>query len=34
MPHAELAIVAGLKHMGLMEDPPAINNILMPFLIG
>ena len=33
-PHAELAIIAGLKHMGLMEDPPAINNILIPFLIG
>ena len=34
MPHAELAIIAGLKHMGLMEDPPAINNFLMPLLIG
>lgn len=31
--NARLAIVPGLKHMGLMEDPGAINDILVPFLV-
>lgn len=30
--NARLVIVPGLKHMGLMEDPAAINDILVPFL--
>ncbi len=34
IPHAHLAIVPDLKHMGLLEDPPAINDILLPFLVG
>jgi pimeloyl-ACP methyl ester carboxylesterase len=32
IPNARLAIVPGLKHMGLMEAPNAINEILLPFL--
>jgi len=32
IPNAELAIVPRLRHMGLLEDPGAINKILLPFL--
>jgi len=32
IPDARSAIVPGLKHMGLAEDPEAIANILAPFL--
>ena len=32
MPNACAAIVPGLKHMGLAEDPAAISRILVPFL--
>ena len=32
MPNARAEIVPDLKHMGLAEDPPAINRILVPFL--
>lgn len=32
IPDARIAIVPRLKHMGLAEDPPAINALLVPFL--
>lgn len=32
IPGAEAAIVPGLKHMGLAENPDAISSILVPFL--
>lgn len=32
IPNARAAIVPRLRHMGLVEDPPAINDILIPFL--
>ena len=32
MPNARAAIVPGLRHMGLVEDPEAINAVLLPFL--
>jgi pimeloyl-ACP methyl ester carboxylesterase len=34
IPNAQLAVAPGLKHMGLLEDPGAINKILLPFLTG
>ena len=34
MANARLAIVPGLRHMGLVEDPDVINEILVPFLAG
>lgn len=34
IPGARLAIVPKLKHLGLMEDPSAINDIVLPFLTG
>ena len=32
MPDARLAILPGLRHMALAEDPAAVNNVLVPFL--
>lgn len=32
MPKGRAAIVPGLRHMGLVEDPAAINSVLLPFL--
>ncbi len=32
IPDAEVAIIPDLKHMGLAEDPAAINSVLLPFL--
>ncbi len=32
MPKARAAIVPGLRHMGLVEDPETINGVLVPFL--
>jgi pimeloyl-ACP methyl ester carboxylesterase len=32
IPQAQLAILPGLRHMALAEDPPAVNDILAPFL--
>jgi pimeloyl-ACP methyl ester carboxylesterase len=32
MPDARLAILPGLRHMALAEDPAAVNDLLIPFL--
>lgn len=32
MPRARAVTVPSLRHMGLVEDPPAINGVLVPFL--
>ena len=32
IPRARAGIIPGLRHMGLIENPEAINSALMPFL--
>ena len=32
MPDAQVAILPGLRHMALAEDPAAVNALLVPFL--
>ena len=34
IPGAELAILTGLRHMALVEDPAQVNKLLLPFLTG
>jgi pimeloyl-ACP methyl ester carboxylesterase len=34
IPKAELEIITGLRHMALAEDPSAVNEILVRFLLG
>ncbi len=32
IPRSEVAILPGLRHMTMIEDPAAVNNVLLPFL--